>query len=114
MRLILTALILCIAIIQAQAADSQFVYDAGGKRDPFIPLIGITGSKTVASADLSLTSIKFQGIVLDKNSNMAAMVNGELYRIGDKIGKFVLKNVSSNSIIVNDGAKDFTLTLYEY
>lgn len=93
--------------------DTQ-VYDKKNKRDPFVPLIGIVTAKDGATVDMSLSNLKFQGIVLDKNGNKIAMINNEFYKVGDNVGKFVLKNVSTNSIVLGDQTQDHTLILYEY
>ena len=90
-------------VAQAQAkghaVKSQFV---SWKRRPFVPS-GVPG----ASSNLALNGI------LGSGKDLKAMMGDAIVGKGDKIGNNTVVEVKKNSVILNDGAKDFELRLKE-
>jgi len=83
-------------------AQAEFVYDAKGKRNPFIPLVTSDGRllklQEEQTKELSLT-----GIIYDKNGVSYAIVNGIVVGVGDTVGDYrVLKILENKVIFVED------------
>ncbi len=85
-------------------AQDQFVYEAKGKRDPFIALITSDGKflqleKTEVPGGMSL-----EGIIYDKNGVSYALINGLVVKIGDDVGDYrVLKVEDKKIILIKEG-----------
>jgi hypothetical protein len=73
-------------------------------RDPFLrgP---ISSSEGVGHFELSLT-----GILWDKD-NPLAIINENIVKIGDDVGKNKVVAIEHDGVILNDGTKDFRLNL---
>ncbi len=69
-------------------------------RDPFI-----RGPISSSEGELSLT-----GILWDKD-NPLAIINENIVKIGDEVGKNKVVAIEQGGVILNDGTKDFRLNL---
>lgn len=85
--------------------DSEFIYDAGGKRNPFIPLVSADGrlinleKEAKAKGDLAV-----EGISYDKNGRSYAIVNGLVVEIGDTVLGYQVLTVNPDKLIfIKDG-----------
>jgi len=106
---------LAIALFWGHArCAAQDAYYAGGKRDPFIPLItkGIKASLGLQSVE-SIEDIKFEGVVFDPNGLSVAMLNGEIVREGDRICNVEVVRIYDDSIIIKIYAKEYKVSLAE-
>jgi len=93
----------------------EYVYNAGGKRDPFIPLAGDT---VISSTDglgdvMSLEDVALQGIVISPDGNKSAIINGEILTEGAVVGQLKVVSINSNEVIVELDGNVYTLKLYE-
>ena len=94
-------------------ADNH-VYNAKGKRDPFIPLIGqekkkITGLEGVASLD----ELTLEGIAIGALGKRIAIMNGQMVRENDVFGMLLIKKISQKSVDLSIDGKDYRLELQE-
>lgn len=86
--------------------QDEFVYDAKGKRNPFIPLVTPEGrllklDKQDAASSQGLT---VEGIIYDKFGRSFAIVNTEVVGIGDAIADYqVLKIFENKVVFIKDG-----------
>ena len=92
------------------ATDSEFIYDAHKKRDPFIPLIG-PGAQGGDQPDVSLTSIKLEGIVVDPKQGSFIMVDGETYEEGHSIGPYLIEKIEAKRVILKYNKERYELGL---
>lgn len=88
-------------------------YEPGGKRDPFVPLIG----QGKASARLSLedvasiADIKLEGLVVNAKGKKVAVLNGELLKEGGGAGIVKIRKIGAKSVILLVGGKEYTVVL---
>lgn len=80
-------------------AQEEFIYDAKGKRDPFIPLVTPDGRLLKLKQQEEATELLLEGIIYDEHGLSYAIVNGEIIKIGDKVGDYQVLKVEKNKII---------------
>lgn len=85
-------------------AQDQAIYDAKGKRDPFIPLINAEGRLLKLDNENSSRGLSLEGIIYDKNGQSLAIINSEIMQIGDKIIDYQVLKIEENAVIlIKDG-----------
>ena len=90
------------------AAD-PVVYENGGRRDPFVPLIGPGGVKTPKlSGDLQI-----EGIIYDPPAGSMALINGEFYKQGQRVGQAVVISILKDRIVLTMDDEEKTLWIRE-
>ncbi len=92
---------------------AKFVYDRHGKRDPFIPLVGLPHVRTAVSEILSIDDVDFQGIARDARGRRIVIINGEMLTRGSKLGALKVLKITDDEAIVIIREKKYTLNLYE-
>ena len=110
MRLILFIIILLNSSL-AWAGDEVFKYDDHGKRDPFWKLINSSGMIMSYETDLLISDIVLEGIISDPSGQNAAVMNGAIVKIGDKIGNFYVQQIDKDRIILWKDGEQFVLKL---
>jgi len=92
----------------------SFKYEAKGKRDPFLPLVGQERQKASSLADIiSIEDAVLEGIAIGAAGQKMAMINGEMVKEGDKAGEVLIKHITKSSVTLSIGGKDFNLKLPE-
>ena len=88
------------------AAD-PVIYESGGRRDPFLPLIGPggTGVKTEKPAE----ELEIQGIIYDESAESLALINGEFYKPGQRVGSATVISILRDRIILSQDDQEKTL-----
>ncbi len=86
------------------------MYDNGGRRDPFLSLIA-DGVNVSDLEELSVGGVKLEGIIYDPLQGSLAIVNGEIYRAGDLIGGFEVKEIGENFIKIAQEDVLYTIKL---
>lgn len=86
-------------------SQEQFVYDAKGKRNPFIPLVTPDGRLIKVSAQEAKGALSLEGIIYDENGVSYCLINGAPSKIGDIVGESyqVLKIEQKKVIFIKDG-----------
>lgn len=114
-QLYLLVLSLAVAAVFAlSSAAESYKYDPHGKRDPFVPLIGIDTPAVSRLEDItSITDIRLEGIGSMPGGKIAAILNGEIVKKGDKFGDIEIKNITKKRIMIKMGGKDFNIDLAE-
>lgn len=119
---ILTMSTLLIALIPSfvcsQDRQEQFIYDAKGKRDPFIPLLdkdsatGLRASFTSPKLQVKLpVEIKVSGILWN-GKEYFAVINDEVMKEGEDLGGGIrLKEIEKDKVILKYGQREFTVFL---
>lgn len=92
-------------------AQEQFIYDAKGRRNPFIPLVTPDGRLLELEPRKENADLFLEGIIYDEHGISYAIVNGEIVNVGDKVGEFqVLKIEKDKVIFIKEGqAKEVEL-----
>ena len=105
------ALIVLFIAISSQAAGQ---YDAKGKRDPFVPLIGPDKDKALELEDIiSADELVLEGIAVGTGGQNIAILNGRMVKENEKIGSLKIKKISKKSILILIADKEFSLDLSE-
>jgi len=80
------------------AQQEQYKYDAKGKRDPFISLVTADGRLLKLEPEEGVKGLLLEGIIYDNYSVSYAIVNGEIAKIGDKIGDYQVLKIGKNKV----------------
>ncbi len=82
----------------------KFVYDAAGRRNPFIPLITTDGRLIKLYTKASKQPLNVQGIIYDNTGMSYALVNDMVVQVGDIVdGNQVLRIEENKVSFVKDG-----------
>jgi len=96
------------------AGEDRFVYEAAGKRDPFVPLIGVTAKGAESIADIvSIEDVTLQGIATNAAGRKVAIINDEMIKEGDIIGRVELKKISPTEIVLLIDGVEYRVKLYK-
>ena len=102
-------LAIVIAIVVAWAPrlfSESYQYSSHGKRDPFIPIVGVDRPAVVDLDDaVSIDDIRLEGIATGARGEPVAIVNGKVYREGAKAGEVELVKIGKKSITIMLGGK---------
>lgn len=99
--------------VSSVASAQTGAYDAEGKRNPFIPLVGEDGrllrlSGSVADAtsagDTSgsvpaSVELRVEGVAVDPNGGSFAVVNDEIVKQGDMVGGHTVSVIAADRVI---------------
>lgn len=80
-------------------AQGEFVYDAKGKRNPFIPLVTSDGRLLSLDRQQSKGDLLIEGIIYDKQGRSFALVNGTVVSIGDTVGDYQVLRIEEGRVI---------------
>ena len=96
----------------AHGDDSK--YESRGRRDPFVPLVGIDVPKTSKLEEItSINDIKLEGIASRQGGKMVAILNGEIVKEGDKFGEIEIDKITKKTVAIKLGGKDYEIELSE-
>jgi hypothetical protein len=96
------------------AAQDKIKYEAKGKRDPFVPLIGQEKAKVAGLENIaSVEDINIEGIAIGSGGKNVAILNGQMVKDNDKFGALQIKKVSRKEVKISIDGKDYTLKLPE-
>lgn len=91
----------------------------GWERNPFEILVSTKNMTDVLEAQeaiqkLNVPSFTVSGIVYDDNpENISVIINGDFYKIDDKIDGWKIMNVEAESVYFKRGETEFIFNLYE-
>ena len=85
-------------------------YDSGGRKDPFVPLIGEGG---VLKKGLDPTGLVVEGIIIDPKEGSMALINGELYKEGDRVQNANVIHIFHDRVILAQEDEEKTLWIRE-
>lgn len=92
-------------------AQSDFIYDDHGKRDPFQPLVSSSGAIINISGDIQITDMELEGIIVDSRGDNVAIVNGTIMKKRDTIGGYTVSGISADTVTLQKGNETFVLKL---
>ncbi|MBU1083804.1 MAG: hypothetical protein ABIG55_00400 [Candidatus Omnitrophota bacterium] len=112
MKIKLTVLFLAAVCVPAYAFPAERA--ASVKRDPFVPLVGVSADVQVeGGAILSVSDVSLQGIIKGADGSYTAIINGEMMKEGYGTQNFRIKKISDNSVVMGIGEEDHEIQLYE-
>jgi len=95
-------------------AEDVYVYNDRGRRDPFVPLVGAkTQTLSPLTEVMTIEDIYLQGIAGDSKGERIAILNGEMLKKGDQVGRVTLKDIQETKIIVLIDNDEFELDIYQ-
>jgi len=99
----------------SQASFAAYEYESMGRRDPFVPLVGVASKGTLGGLEGidSVENISFQGVVIGADGKKAAIINGEIFQEGDSIGSVSVESIKDNEITVKINDNWHQIKLYE-
>jgi hypothetical protein len=78
-------------------AQEKFVYDAGGKRNPFMPLVTSDG-RLIKFDEEKESEIILEGIIYDDRGMSYAIVNHQVVKIGDWAGNYRVFKIEKDKV----------------
>ncbi len=107
---VLAVLVILINATFGLAFAEKIQYDSGAKRDPMIPLIGPNGliSQKAIRSDLNI-----EGIILDPRGGSVAVINGDVYKAGDRIGEATVVQILQDRVLLTQDDEEKTVWLRE-
>jgi hypothetical protein len=98
--LVVCGIILASAFLSFSFAEEQFIYNAKGKRDPFIPLVTPDGRLLNLDKEEEATKgLLLEGIMYDKYGISYAIVNGRVVKVGDEVIGYQILRIEKNKVI---------------
>lgn len=99
--------IICVDL--AAYSANEAVYDAHGKRDPFLPLVS---AGTAPAAGLlgieTIDDVSIEGVVYDPQKGSVVIVNGSVLKEGAEVGNLkVVKVRSDGAVFAVNGIESF-------
>ena len=89
-------------------------YDSKGKRDPFVPLIGVEKNTAAGLANVaSIDDVKLEGIAIGLKGRNLAIMNGEMVKEQDTIGNVSIKKITDKTITLSINGIEYTMNLPE-
>lgn len=106
---ILTAVIL--AGLTEPVSGETVQYEFRGKRDPFVPLVGMDRPTVTKLEDISsVDDIKLEGIAFAGGKRIA-LLNGEVLKEGDRVGDVEMKAVANKFVTISISGKSYDIYL---
>ncbi len=90
-------------------------YESKGKRDPFVPLVGVDKGGRSAGLDgiVSASDVFLEGIAIGPSGKNIAILNGQIVKEKDSFGLLQIKKISKKTVELSIDGKIYTLSLQE-
>ena len=111
--IIIVAVFISVSLAYAQQQADEFVYDSKGKRDPFFSLVSPEGYLINLEPFSEVSEINVEGIIYDPKGNSCAIINSEVVKPGDRIGKFEVMDIEQNKVILLKDSERIKIELKE-
>ena len=108
--------VLCVLLMGLLSSNSYGeTYDPLGRKDPFVPLIGVSKSQAEYGIKGILTSddAVLQGITINTGGNKSIILNGEIVGEGDRRGIVFVEKIEDNEVHIIIDDERHVLKLYE-
>jgi len=93
------------------AEEKPFVYADHGKRDPLWPLVTSSGAIMSYETEVFISDMVLEGVIIDPSGQNLAIINGVVVKNSDKIGQYIVRNISPSSVVLIKGQEEFILKL---
>ncbi len=97
---------------QSAGEPEPFRYNAGGRRDPFVPL-GVGGRLVAAAAGARGDFGKpvLYGIMWDPNGRSIALINDGEYQRGDTVNGYQITEIRQDAVVLESDGEEKPLVL---
>lgn len=101
-----------LGLVEAGAGEH---YDSHGRRDPFVPLVGVerSGAKGGVKGITSIDDVVLQGVIMGSDGKNRAIINGEILKEGDKIDRLSVMSIENNTVKVKIEEDEYEIKLYK-
>jgi hypothetical protein len=106
-------ILIAVNLIYAQTQSESFVYDSKGKRDPFLSLVSPEGFLLKLSSSSETSELSVEGIIYDPRGKSYAIINSEVVKPGDAIGKYELISIEKNKVVLIKDTEKIEIELKE-
>ena len=105
---ILPAVFAIISSARATAAE-DIVYDAHGKRDPFVALVTLTSKVSSGLMGIdSIDEIAVEGVVYDPKNGSVVVINGSVLKEGEETSGVKVVKIKPDGVLLSlNGAETF-------
>lgn len=107
----ITFLVIILIGVVVCYAKQDFVYDSKGRRDPFLPVVSKDGYIINREADVPVSDMNLEGIIYDEGGKSLAIINGNVLKVGDKIGIYAISMIEKKKVILQSNSEEFILNL---
>lgn len=91
------------------AEAGEIRYDSAGRRDPFVPLMGLEALRSGTQGD----SLSIEGIIYDPKGDSYAVIAGEAYKEGEDVEGVKLVRILPDRVIFLQGSQEVVSWLRE-
>jgi len=95
----------------AQEEKAVFVYNDNGNRDPLLQLVSKNGVINNYDTDFLITDLTLEGIIAGTGEGNFAIINGQIVKVNDKVGKYFISNIDSSAVYLSNGQETHILQL---
>ena len=95
-----------------QKSAGPFHYDAGGRRDPFLPLVRdgrLVATTTVNSSEGDKPVL--YGILWDPRGYSFALINDAEVKVGDEVGNYRVSEIRHDAVVLDNGGEPLVLSI---
>ncbi|NQT96070.1 MAG: hypothetical protein HQ572_06420 [Candidatus Omnitrophica bacterium] len=112
---IIAIFMLAVTVGRVEAKDvAAFVYESGGRRDPFVPLVNKEGKLMVTYGVISsINDVVLEGILYDDKGQSVAIMNDLVLKENDQVGSIIVKKIERDRVILIYNDKEYTIKLKE-
>ena len=103
------------ACVTAYAQEEAFTYNSYGRRDPFVPLIGIQKKAGVGGVRsvLTIDDLSLEGILVNPDGSKSVILNGDIMKEGQRIGRLTVEKIRTNDVTIKLNDVSYELKLYQ-
>jgi hypothetical protein len=99
--------LICWMLSVSLFAADELTYDAGKRRDPFVPLNSEDGDLASSSG------VKLEGIIYDPGDRSMVILNGKTYQAGETVGDATVLKILRDHVVISEGGEEKTLWIRE-
>ena len=93
---------------------AQEKYNSFGRRDPFVPLVGVTEvqSRGGLAGVYAVDDVTLQGIVTGPDGRKSAIINGDVIHEDQRMGNLYIESIGKDSVIIKINEERHELKLF--
>ena len=99
---------------EVKQKEALFTYDSGEKRDPFVPLVGVTARSVRTLEDIAtIRDIRLQGVAVAADGRNIAIINGHMIKEGVTAGRLTIVRVTKKAVVLKIDEVEYEVELKE-